>query len=161
MISQPVAEQLSRQIGSELYAHQNYMAISLYFKRQSLDGWAKLFFNQSVEEAQHAMKIMNFLTDCNVEFDLPDIKGCSTRFGSALEAVQAAAASERRVSQQFGVMAKTAMEQGDFFAFQFLQWFIEEQVEEEAKMQKLIDLVESGVNLFQAQSLLQAMEDEE
>lgn len=161
MISARLAELLTIQIQSELTAHQNYMAISLYFKRQALAGWAKLFHNQAMEEAQHALKIMNFLDDCGIEFDLPGIPPATTKFGSAMDAVKAAAASENKVSTEFRVMAKAAMEEGDFTAFQFLQWFIEEQVEEESKMADLMELVGSGINLFQAEALLDKFEEEE
>jgi bacterioferritin B len=160
MISERLAGMLTAQIASELTAHQNYMGICLYFKRRSLDGWAELFLEQSKEEAGHAYKIMNFLTDCEVEFDLPALPLASTKFGSALDAVKSAKASEAKVSAEFRAMAKAAMEEADTTAFQFLQWFIEEQVEEESKMNKLIDLIESGINLFQAEPLLAQFEEE-
>jgi ferritin len=160
MISQRLAQLLVQQISSELTAHSNYLAIYFYFKRQSLDGWAELFKKQGLEEAMHAMKIMNFLTDCQVEFDLPTIPLASTRFASALAAVESAKASENRVSGEFRAMAKAATEEQDFTAFQFLQWFIEEQVEEESKMDKLLDLLNSGINLFQAEALLDRFDSE-
>lgn len=154
MITPQLSELLVKQIASELTAHMKYLAISTYFKRESLDKWAELFHDQAMEEAQHAAKIMNFLLDVNLPFDMPALPGCSTKFDSAADAVKAAAASENKVSNEFRHMAKVAMENGDWTGFQFLQWFIEEQVEEEAKMAKLLDLVESGINLFQAEALL-------
>ena len=84
MLSPDLRKLLIAQIGNELGAHQLYMGIALYFERQSLDGWGKLFRDQSVEEAQHAAKIMDFLTDNEVEFDLPALKATSTRFKSPL-----------------------------------------------------------------------------
>jgi ferritin len=78
----------------------------------------------------------------------------STRFASAEAAVQAALHSERRVTTQFDAMASAALDKGDHRAHQFLQWFIEEQVEEETKIGRLLDLVTSGINLFQAEPLL-------
>ncbi len=158
-ISQRLAEMLIAQIQSELSAHQNYMAISLWFRRQSLDGWSGLFREQAMEEAQHAMKIIDFLLDTDVEFDLPAIPVASTRFADASAAVAAAQASEAKVTQEFQVMAQAALEEKDAVAHQFLQWFLEEQVEEESKMAKLQDLVQSGINLFQAEALLERFGD--
>ncbi len=158
MISEKLAELLSSQIQSELTAHMHYMAISYYFRLQSLDGWAKLFHDQSIEEAGHAKRIMDFLDDSDVQFDMPSLPGASTRFASAMEAAKSALDSERRVSGQFQTMANVALEEDDYTSFQFLQWFIDEQVEEEAKMQKVIDLIESGINLFQAELLLAGLE---
>jgi ferritin len=159
MISASLAELLVRQIASELAAHANYMAISVYFRRNSLDEWGKLFHRQAIEEAQHAGKIMSFLLDVHVPYDLPAIPAVSTQFASAEAAIQAAAASEAKVSGEFRRMAEVALTNQDSTGFQFLQWFIEEQVEEEAKMAKLLDLVRSGVNLFQAQPLLSVFDD--
>ena len=134
------------------------MAISTYFDRQSLTRWAKLFRDQAVEEAGHATKIMDFLTDNNITFDLPALKAASTRFGSAAAAVQTALDSEISVSKQFQQMSSTAQSEGDHTSYQFLQWFVEEQVEEERKAQSLLDLVNSGINMFQAEPLLDQFE---
>lgn len=158
MITEALAELLVKQVASELTAHQNYMGISIYFKRESLDGWAKLFQAQAIEEAQHAMKIVNFLVDNDIPFDLPALGASPTQYATARHAVEAAAASEHRVSTEFRTMAKVANEQGDWTGFQFLQWFIEEQTEEEAKMSKILDLIDSGINLFQAEDILEKLE---
>ena len=108
MLSDELRKLLIAQIGNELAAHQLYFGIALYFERQSLDGWAKLFRDQSVEEAQHAAKIMDFLTDNEVEFDLPALKATSTRFASPLAAAKRALESERTVAGQFDKMAAVA-----------------------------------------------------
>ena len=158
MLSADLRKLLIAQIGNELAAHQLYMAIALYFERQSLDRWGKLFRDQSIEEAQHASKIMDFLTDNEVEFDLPALKATSTRFKSPLAAAHRALESERTVAGQFDAMAAIATAAGDHRGHQFLQWFIEEQVEEEAKLQSIVDLIDSGINLFQAESLLDRFE---
>lgn len=154
MISDPLAKLLVAQIASELGAHQTYLGISLYFERQSLHRWAKFFRDQSVEEAGHASKIMAFLLDNEVEFDLPGLPAATTHYKSASDAVGVALASEVKVTAQFNTMASAAVEAGDHRGFQFLQWFIDEQVEEERTMRALLDLLASGINLFQAQALI-------
>ena len=158
MISKKLSRLLIEQIGHELRAHQFYLAISIWFDRQSLKRWAKLWHGQSVEEAGHAAKIMDFLIDNEVDFDLPALKASSTRFASAAAAIEQALANERAVTKQFDDMAAAALAEGDHRAHQFLQWFIEEQVEEERKAQGLLDLVNSGINLFQSEPLLDQFE---
>jgi ferritin len=158
MLSQDLRKLLIAQIGNELGAHQLYMAISIYFQRESLDGWGMLFRHQAIEEAQHAQKIMDFLTDNEIEFDLPALKATSTRFATASMAAKRALESERTVAAQFDRMAAVAKANDDHRGHQFLQWFIEEQVEEEAKLQKIVDLIDSGINLFQAEALLDSFE---
>jgi ferritin len=158
MISDKLAKLLIEQIGHELRAHQLYMGISTYFERQSLSRWAKLFKDQSVEEAEHATKVMDFLTDNSIAFDLPALKAVSTRFVSPAEAVELALQSERNVSRQFQNISAVALAEQDHTSHQFAQWFIAEQVEEERKIQGLLDLLGSGINLFQAEPLLDQFE---
>jgi bacterioferritin B len=158
MLTADLRKLLIAQIGNELAAHQLYLAIAIYFERQSLDRWGKLFRRQSVEEAQHAQKIIDFLIDNEVDFDLPALKATSTRFESAAAATHKALDSERAVAAQFDRAAATAKAADDHRGFQFLQWFIAEQVEEETKLQRLVDLIESGINLFQAEAQLDAFE---
>ncbi len=158
MISQRLQKMLIEQVGSELSAHSLYMGMSIYFERQSLSRWAKLFRSQSMEEAGHAEKIMQFLVDNDIVFDMPALKSAKTRYNSALDAAKATLASEQRVTGQFQAMATAALEEADHTSFEFLQWFIEEQVEEERKAQGLIDLIDSGINLFQAEPLLDSFE---
>ena len=158
MLSADLRKLLIAQIGNELAAHQLYLAIAIYFERQSLDGWGKLFREQSVEEAQHAQKIIDFLVDNDVDFDLPALKATSTRFDSPAAAARRALESERTVAGQFDRAAGVAVTAGDHRGFEFLQWFIAEQVEEETKLQHVVDLIESGINLFQAEALLDALE---
>ena len=157
MISEPVAKLLVAQIAHELTAHQTYMGISLYFERQSLKGWAKFFHDQSVEEAGHGSKIMDFLIDNDIVFGLPAVRGAPTNYSSAREAVEVARTNEEKVTGQFNTLAATARDAGDHRSLEFLQWFIAEQVEEERTMRALLDLIESGINLFQAESYLESL----
>lgn len=154
MISERLGALLVEQIASELTAHQSYMGISIHFERQSLKRWAAVFRAQAIEEAGHAEKIMAFLIDNDVVFDLPPLRGASTQYTTATATLEASLASELRVTGQFNAMAAAARDEGDHRAFQFLQWFIDEQVEEERTVRALLDLVNSGINLYQAEPLL-------
>ena len=73
------------------------------------------------------------------------------QFASALEAVQKALAWEQEVTRSFHRMAETALAEKDYTTFQFLQWFIEEQVEEEASFAKLLDVIEMSQNVLQVE----------
>lgn len=154
MIADQAAKLLISQIASELTAHQLYMGISLYFTRESLNRWAKHFHDQAVEEAEHGWKIINYLIDNDIDFALPRVGGAPTSYKNAHEALEVALNSERRVSQAFEIIANAARDAKDNRTFQFVQWFIEEQVEEERTAQALIDLVDSGINLFDAEAHL-------
>ena len=159
MISEQARKLLVAQVAHELNAHQTYMGISLSFTRQSLNGWAKLFHEQAVEEAGHAWKIIEFLVDNDVEFGLPKVGGAPTAYATARDAVEVALASERKVTGQFEAIANACRDAKDNRSLQFVQWFIEEQVEEERTMAALLDLVDSGINLFQSEALLGGITD--
>jgi len=154
MISEQASKLLVAQVAHELNAHQMYMGISLYFERQSLKGWAKLFHDQAVEEAGHGGKIMAFLIDNEVDFPLPAVRGAPTTYASARAAVEAALASEQKVTGLFETLVNTCRDVQDNRSLQFLWWFVEEQVEEERTARALLDLIDSGINLFQAESML-------
>ncbi len=158
MITKRLAKMLIEQIGSELGAHQKYLGMAIHFERQSLDRFGELFRRQSVEEAKHAQKIIDFLIDEEIDFVLPALKAAPTTYPSALAAMTETLDSERKVSARFQEMAAAALEERDHTAYQFLGWFIEEQVEEESKAQALVDLVASDINLFQAEALLDRFE---
>ena len=98
MLSADLRKLLIAQIGNELAAHAAVPGDRHYFERQSLDGWGKLFREQSIEEAQHAQKIIDFLIDNDVDFDLPALKATSTRFDSPAAAARKALESERTVA---------------------------------------------------------------
>lgn len=161
MISDKLRDFLVEQVGQELTAHQDYMGISLYFQQQSLLRWARFFRDQAIEEAQHATKIMDFLVDHEIQFDVPPLPGASSEFESALAAARAGLEWERAVTERFRAASKLALDEGDATSHEFLQWFIAEQVEEEAKMLHLIDLIQSGINLFQAEPLLDALDSDD
>jgi ferritin len=157
MISDKLREFLIEQVSHELTAHQDYMGIALFFQRQSLLRWGRYFRDQAMEEAQHATRIMDFLVDNEIEFDVPPLSGATSQFESALAAAQAALDWERSVTQRFRTASQMALDDGDHTSHQFLQWFVAEQVEEEAKMLQVVDLISSGINLFQAEPLLGAL----
>jgi len=154
MLTKPLATALNEQIASEFSASNHYLAIAAYFALRSLDEWAAFFFRQSEEERMHGMKILMYLIDNAAEVTLPAVAEARTDFPDAMTAVNSALESERNVTRQFNDMAAIATEHRDYRGLQFLQWFINEQVEEEATMDKLVDLVKSGINLFQAQQYL-------
>lgn len=153
VISKKLTSMLTEQVGYEFGASQFYLAGAAYFGRMGLDKWKQIFSEQSDEERMHARKIVDFLVDVGVEFDLPSVPPAKTKFKSPLDAVKAALANEQKVTKQFNDMAAAAISEKDFTSFQFLQWFIQEQVEEEAKMGKLVQVVGSGTDLYQQEDV--------
>src|SRR5688500_16194825 len=129
MVKPALEKLLNEQIGHELGASNAYLGIAVFFAGQSLDHWAGIFYKQAEEEREHAMKIVRFLVDVEAKIAIPAIKEQTTSYKSGLAAVQWSLENERTVTGQFHTMAETALKEKDYTTFQFLQWFIEEQVE--------------------------------
>jgi ferritin len=154
MIHAELRAALETQIGHELRASHQYLAIGIAMHAQNLDGFAAFFERQSQEEREHALKIIGFLNEVGTPAKLGALEGVQTEFGSALEAVRSSLEYERAVTNSFQRMAGLALERGDHITHGFLGWFLNEQIEEEATFSKLQAILESGLNPFQAQSLL-------
>lgn len=154
MSNTSLIELLNAQIGHELQAHQQYLAIATWFKLQNLDGFAELFLAQAQEEKEHALKVVNYLCDLGQPVRFPALAENAAHFASAQDAVAKALAWEREVTAQWKTIALTAWQTQDPTTFTFSQWYLTEQIEEVAHMEKLLALVQSGDNLFVLQAAL-------
>jgi ferritin len=150
---------LNEQIGHELQASQEYLSVSVYFAMKQLDGWAAFFRRQSDEERSHAMKIFDYLLSIDAQPEIPALAAVKIRFKDDLEPVKQSLSWEQTVTKQFHEMAERATLDKDYTTLNFLQWFIVEQIEEENTMEKLVAMIESGINMFQAEPLLPKPED--
>jgi ferritin len=141
MISPELARAINEQIGHEFGASMQYVSIAAHFQRSQLTLLAKLFFAQAEEERQHAMKFVKYLLDTKGELSLPAIPAPVPSFPSAEAAVQAALKWEQEVTRQITTLMDVAVKQNDYLAQSFLQWFIDEQLEEVVKMDRLLGVI--------------------
>ena len=130
---------LNKQLNLEFRAFYFYLAISTYFEDMSLSGMAKWMRHQSQEEHGHMMKIYHFLHDrAQIPiFDAVPIPKVSAT--SVEDAFRTSLKHEKSISESIHDIADKALKEGDLATFQFLQWFIEEQVEEESHIQGILD----------------------
>ncbi len=142
MISTRLAQAINTQIGNEFAASLQYYAIAAHFKRSHLQLLAKLFFAQAGEEREHAEKLLHYVLETNSELEIPAVRAPVPTFPSALAAVQAALDWEREVTGQINSLMKIADEEGDYLSQGFLQWFVDEQLEEVSKMNRLFHVVQ-------------------
>ncbi|PZA06350.1 MULTISPECIES: ferritin [unclassified Meiothermus] len=160
MISKRLQERLNQQIGHELTASQQYLGMAAYCGGLNLSGWQAFFERQSEEERTHALRIFRFLLEVGAPVRLPALPEVKTEYASLLEANQAALAYEQKVTRDFQAMAQAALEENDHTTYAFLQWYLQEQIEEESQFSRLVSLLESGLNPFLAESLLPKGEEE-
>jgi bacterioferritin B len=134
-------EQLNEQIGNEFAAHQQYVACAIHYDELTMPQMAAFFYGQALEERDHAMMMVKFLLDTDAEVRIPGVAAPETKFADVVAPVELALAQEKRVSEQVFALTRTARQENDFAAEQFMQWFIKEQVEEVATMNDLLTVV--------------------
>jgi bacterioferritin B len=132
---------LNAQIGHEFAAHQQYLACAIYFDELTMPQTAQLFFDQAVEERNHAMMMVRYLLDADAPVRLPGIAAPITEFDDVVAPVALALEQEKRVTEQINQLTAVARQHNDFASDQFMQWFIKEQVEEVSKMSDLLAVV--------------------
>lgn len=137
-----LAEELNAQIGHEFAAHLQYLALASYFERRNLENLAHFFYAQAEEEKEHGLKIVKHINYAGGEAKIPPIPAPRNDFDSAADALRLFVDQETFVTQRFLDMSKLAMQEGDFTTFNFLQWFVNEQVEEMAIANRLLTLHE-------------------
>jgi ferritin len=141
MAADAFIDQLNLQIGHEFAAHQQYIAIAIYYDEQTMQQTAQLFFDQAVEERNHAMMMVRYLLDADAPVAIPGVVGPVTSFEDVVAPVSLALEQEKRVTQQINELIGIARRENDFSSDQFMQWFIKEQVEEVSKMSDLLAVV--------------------
>jgi bacterioferritin B len=132
---------LNEQLGHEFAAHQQYVAIAAYFEGLTMPQMAGLFYQQALEERDHAMMMVQYLLDADEVPVIPALAAPQVGFADVVEPVAAALAQEKRVTEQINELTRIARDNNDFASDQFMQWFIKEQVEELSKMSDLLAVV--------------------
>lgn len=146
---------LKEQIQHEFNAHQQYIALAVWFDAEDLPRLASHFYRQALEERNHAMMIVRYLLDQDIAVAIPGVDPVRNEFFEAKELIRLALDQEREVTRQFVNLAKVAQDEGDYIGEQFLQWFLKEQVEEVSSMSTLLTVVErAGGNLFDVENFL-------
>jgi bacterioferritin B len=133
---------LNEQIGHEFSASQQYVAIAVWFDQQTLPRLAAHFYQQALEERNHAMMLVQFLMDTDRTVTVSGVEAPRTAFTAVAEPVAVALEQEKRVTAQINAITAAARAESDFQGEQFLQWFLKEQVEEVASMGDLLRICE-------------------
>ena len=142
MSSERFADALNAQIGREFAAAHQYVAIGTYYAAETFPQLAAFFYAQADEEREHAMKMVNYLLDRNVQPEIGPVESPQTSFPDHIAPIRLALEQERSVTVSISELFEIARETRDYQSEQFLQWFLEEQTEEEASMSDLLTVAE-------------------
>jgi bacterioferritin B len=139
---------LQAQVGHEFAAHQQYVALAVWFDAADLPQLAALFYRQAVEERNHAMMMVQYLLDRGTTPVVPGIGPVRNDFSHPRELVELALSQENDVTEKIERLFKAARDDGDFVGEQFMLWFLKEQVEEVAGMKTLLTIIDRAADDF-------------
>ena len=138
MIKDSIAKALSDQMNAEYYSAYLYLAMSTYADKAGYKGVASWFFVQAQEEMAHGVRFYHHILERGAAPSLGDIKAPESSFGSIKELFEKALAHERIVTDRIDKIATLAQNEKDHATYSFVQWFVDEQVEEEASVEEIL-----------------------
>jgi ferritin len=131
----------NEQINEELFSSYVYLAMAAHFEAMNLEGFANWMKHQAEEEMEHAMRLFDHINRRGGRVVLKAIGEPPAEFGSPLEAFEKALAHEQHITGCIHKLYKLAQEEADYPAQLELNWFIEEQVEEEENSGRVVELL--------------------
>lgn len=141
MLLKEIQSVLNSQVGMEAQASFSYLAMASWCEKTGLMGCAKFFYRQSDEERTHMLKFFKYINEAGGHSLTPQIKKVLIDYGSILEVFESALRHEIENTQSINAIVKQAFESGDYGTFNFLQWFVAEQHEEEMLFRSILDKI--------------------
>jgi ferritin len=139
MVGKKLETALNKQFNQELFNSNLYLSMSAYFAAQSLNGFANWMKVQAEEERQHAEKFFNFMIDRGLKVKVAQIPAPATTWRTPLAAVKAGLEAEETNTSRLNDLMDLAIKERDHATKGLMQWFVDEQVEEEASFNELVD----------------------
>lgn len=152
MLKPKVQGAMNEQLNAELFSSYLYLSMSAWFQSKSLEGMAHWMRIQAQEELGHVMRFFDFINDRGGRVLLGQVEAPKSDWGSPLEAFSEAYEHECKISARIDDLVSLSTGENDQAAVAFLQWFVTEQVEEEATVQTIVDKLkmvgDNGVALY-------------
>ena len=130
---------LNEQINAEQYSALLYLSMSAYLNDKGLPGFANWMYIQYQEELSHANKFFNYVNERGGKVEIKAIKQVDTEFESVIDIVEKTLEHEQLVTSLVNNLVDIAISESDPATQSFLRWFVDEQVEEEANVQEILD----------------------
>ena len=138
-MQEKLRQMIEEQINKELWSAYLYYGVAEFYQSKGLDGFHKYFEHQALEEVEHAEKFCEYLQDRGMDFEFKPIEPLRQKFTDIREPLVFQIEHEKLVTSLIVALFHEADEEKDALAKKFLSWFLEEQLEEESRSQKLLD----------------------
>ena len=142
MISEKLAKALNEQVNAEYYSAYLYHSMSACMERAALKGTANWLFTQAKEEMAHGINIYQYILDRGAVPVLSAIKAPPASFGDIKGIFEAVLEHEQKVTGMINALASLAMKENDHACYQFIMWYVNEQVEEEANASDILSKIQ-------------------
>ena len=139
MIKEKMLNAINNQINAEQYSALLYLSMSAYFYDKGLPGFANWMYIQYQEELTHANKFFNYVNERSGKVTIKAIEQMPTDWDGIIEVFEATLEHEQKVTSLIDNLVEIAASEKDHATQSFLQWFVDEQVEEEANVQEILD----------------------
>jgi len=139
MLKATVEDALNEQINAEFYSEHLYLSMAAYFEVEGLPGFAAWMRAQAAEERAHGMRLFEFIVDRDGRVELDGLEAPPTEWDDPADAFEAAYDHEVEISGLIDDLVALARDEHDNATETMLQWFVAEQVEEEATAQEIVD----------------------
>jgi len=141
MLTKKIQKGLSAQLNHEFYSAYLYLAMSAYCTHKDFNGAANWLKMQYEEEHMHATKIYNYLVEQGVHVSLKEIAKPPKNFGTLLNVFELSLEHEQIMTGRLNDLSDLALKEKDHATYNLLQWFVNEQVEEEASVSEIISKI--------------------
>lgn len=152
MISKRMEEELNKQINAEFYSSYLYLSMAAWFDSQNLAGFSNWMNVQAQEEWAHGLKIFNFVNERGGKVSLAKIDEPKTEWTDIINVYEDVLEHEQKITSLINQLSDIAIEESDHATKNFLHWFVDEQVEEEASVDNVLQQLKmidgKGTGLF-------------
>lgn len=147
-LSSKMVDELNAQMGRELNAANQYLSMAIHLDGRSLKELSAFYYAQADEEREHAMKFLHYLLHASATPVVPALPAPVAEFESLEQIAQMSLEYEQEVTRCIHELVDLALSEKDHTTNRFLQWFVEEQLEEEATFNELLDVIRQSENLL-------------
>lgn len=139
MLSEKMKNQLNHQIGLEFFSANLYLQMSAWCVAQGLEGCAAFLRDHAVEERDHMERLFDYVNECGSMALIGAIDAPETEFGDVWKVFEQTYKHEQFITQKINALVDVAVTEKDWSTFNFLQWYVAEQHEEENLFKGIID----------------------
>ena len=161
MITQNIVKLLNEQIAKEMFAANLYLSMSSWCYENSFDGAGLFLFQHADEESGHAKRLITYLNETDSKVIITEVATPESNFNGLLDVFEKTYAHEQKITQSINNLVDCTLQSKDYPTFNFLQWYVSEQHEEEALFRGIVDKIKligsSGDGLYLADRFIKEL----